>query len=252
MTVEPVLRVRGLSKRFGGVVAADAINIDVDAGQIHAVIGPNGSGKTTLLRQIFGEVRPDAGTVHLGGRDLEGLPVPARVRAGLGRSYQITSLFEGFSAAENVAFGLRAAAGKATALAGSAAADAGTATAAAALLARAGLGGRETVRAERLSHGEHRQLEIAIALSTGPRLLLLDEPLAGLGATESEAMVALIGALGGELAILLVEHDLDAVFALADRVTTLEQGRIVASGDPTAVRSDPAVHASYVGEGDSQ
>jgi len=247
----PILSVRGLSKRFGGVVAADAIDIDVNAGQTHAVIGPNGSGKTTLLRQIFGEIRPDAGTVRLGSHDLGEDPVPARVRAGLGRSYQITSVFEGFTAAENVSFGLRATRGRATSLTQPTTKDAETRRAAGELLARTGLAGRQEVRAENLSNGERRQLEIAIALSTTPRLLLLDEPLAGLGAAESHTMITLIRSLKDEHAILMVEHDLDAVFSLADRVTILERGRVSVSGDPATVRAHPAMQALYLGAGDA-
>lgn len=247
----PMLSVRGLSKRFGGVVAAEAIDIDVDTGQTHAVIGPNGSGKTTLLRQIFGEIRPDTGTVHLGSRDLGEDPVPARVQAGLGRSYQITSIFEGFTAVENVSFGLRVTRGRATSLAQPTTKDAEIGRAAGELLARTGLADRQEVRAENLSHGERRQLEIAIALSTTPRLLLLDEPLAGLGTAESQTMIALIRSLKDEHTILMVEHDLDAVFSLADRITILERGRVSASGDPAMVRTNPAMQALYFGAGDA-
>ena len=244
---DPVLSVRGMRRRFGGVDAVRDVDLDVGQKEIHAVIGANGSGKTTLLRMIFGELHPDAGRVILAGRDVSDVPVPARVRAGMGRSYQISSNFPGLTAAENIAFGVRAAAGIGAGLwPGTAAVrDAGERTRA--LLARVGLGQRAEDRAEDLSHGEHRQLELAMALATGPRLLLLDEPFAGLGAAEAVFVRDLIRGAG--VAVLMVEHDLDAVFAIADRITVLARGRVVATGAPHAVRADPAARDSFGGGG---
>ncbi|MDA0654115.1 MAG: ABC transporter ATP-binding protein [Proteobacteria bacterium] len=240
---EPVLSVRGMRRRFGGVVAVRDVDLDVRDGEVHAVIGANGSGKTTLLRMIFGEVQPDAGRVVLAGRDVSELPVPARVRAGIGRAYQISSNFRGMSTADNVAFGVRAGVGIATALLPGAAAARHAGERTLALLARVGLGKRADDLAEDLSHGEHRQLELAMALATGPRVLLLDEPFAGLGSAEALFVRDLIRGAG--IAVLMVEHDLDAVFAIADRVTVLARGEVVASGDPAAVRADPAARESF-------
>ena len=243
-----VLEARGLSKRFGGVIAADCVDFAVADGEVHAVIGPNGSGKTTLLRQLAGEVRPDSGRVLLDGTDVTRLRAHRRARAGIARSFQITSVFPGFTALDNVAFGVRARSGTSfrfwRPVRGSD--DAGDK--ARALLDCVGLGGRADLPVNVFSHGEHRQLEVAIALSTRPRVLLLDEPLAGLGLAESAAMVALLATLRERHALVLVEHDIDAVFALADRVTVLVEGRVLTAGAPAAVRGNAEVRRAYLGE----
>lgn len=242
-----LLEVRGLAKRFGGLVATDGLNLDVAAGEIHALIGPNGAGKTTAIGQIAGEIRPDAGTIRLAGQDITALPVPARVRAGMTRSFQITQVLMQSTALANVALVEQVRQGHSFRLWRQAARDEHLLAPARAMLERVGLGPRADVAAEDLSHGERRQLELAMALATHPRLLLLDEPMAGLGATESAAMTALLAALKGEVAILLVEHDMDAVFALADRITVLEGGRVIAQGPPAAIREDAAVREAYLG-----
>jgi branched-chain amino acid transport system ATP-binding protein len=246
--VSALLEVRGLRKRFGGLVATDGLDLSVAPGEVHALIGPNGAGKTTVIGQLAGEIRPDGGTVRLGGADITALSVAARVRAGLSRSFQITQTLMQATALENVALVEQVRQGHSFRLWRSAARDAARTAPARAMLARVGLAGREAVLAEDLSHGERRQLELAMALATRPRLLLLDEPMAGLGPTESAAMTALLAGLKGEVAILLVEHDMDAVFALADRITVLLHGRAIASGPPAAIRGDAAVRDAYLGE----
>ncbi len=245
---EPLLEARGLIKRFGAVAAADHLSLAVEAGELHALIGPNGAGKTTAIAQLAGELVPDRGTVRFAGRDVTRLPIERRCRLGLTRSYQITSLFRGFTALENVALAVQARAGHSFRFWRPAGRDRRLLDPAAALLDRVGLGDRGTVRAADLAHGEQRQLEIAMALATRPRLLLLDEPMAGMGPEESRAMVGLLSRLKGEVTILLVEHDMDAVFALADRVTVLVYGRAIATGAPAEIRANPEVRAAYLGE----
>jgi len=242
-----LLEVRALAKRFGGLVATDGLTLDVHPGEIHALIGPNGAGKTTAIGQIAGEIRPDAGTIRLAGQDITRLPVPERVRAGMTRSFQITQVLMQATALANVALVEQVRQGHSFRLWRQAARDERLLAPARAMLARVGLAARADIAAEDLSHGERRQLELAMALATNPRLLLLDEPMAGLGTTESAAMTSLLAALKGEIAILLVEHDMDAVFALADRITVLEGGRVIASGPPDAIRADPAVRDAYLG-----
>ena len=245
---EPALAVRCLAKRFGGVVAADGIDLDVWPTEIHAVIGPNGSGKTTLLRQIFGEVMPDTGTIQIQGCIVNQFSVSDRVRAGLGRSYQIISNFPELTVAENVSFGLRMRKGTEASPWFMAQRDRTTLVDAERLLDQVGLKGRAAVPASVLSHGELRQLELAIALSTEPSVLLLDEPLAGLGTGESRTMTTYIKSLRSEFAVLLVEHDLEAVFAVADRITVLDRGQVISTGPPEEIRSDPLVAAVYNGD----
>ena len=242
-----LLEVRALAKRFGGLVATDGLTLDVHPGEIHALIGPNGAGKTTAIGQIAGEIRPDAGTIRLAGQDITRLPVPERVRAGMTRSFQITQVLMQATALANVALVEQVRQGHSFRLWRQAARDERLRAPARAMLQRVGLAAQADVPAEDLSHGERRQLELAMALATNPRLLLLDEPMAGLGTTESAAMTSLLAALKGEIAILLVEHDMDAVFALADRITVLEGGRVIASGTPDAIRADPAVREAYLG-----
>jgi len=242
-----LLEVRGLCKRFGGLVATDALDLDVRAGEIHALIGPNGAGKTTAIAQIAGEQRPDAGTIRLAGQDITTLPVAARVRAGMTRSFQITQVLMQATALANVALVEQVRQGHSFRFWRDAGRDTGLAGPALAMLERVGLASRATAVAADLSHGERRQLELAMALATHPRLLLLDEPMAGLGSIECAAMTVLLQSLKGEVAILLVEHDMDAVFALADRITVLENGAAIASGSPAAIRADAAVRDAYLG-----
>ena len=243
------LETRALVKRFGGIVATDAVSLSVAPGSVHALIGPNGAGKTTLIAQLSGERLPDAGTVTLGGEDVTRVPAAARVRRGLVRTFQITSVFPELTALGNVACAVQGRAGHSFRFWRRADGDAALEGPARECLERVGLGARGAVLAGALSHGERRQLEIAMALACGPRLLLLDEPTAGMGPEESAMMVTLLGSLRGEVTILLVEHDMDAVFALADTLSVLVHGRLVASGDPAAVRTDPAVVEAYLGDG---
>jgi len=245
---DALLQIEGLSKRFGGVVASDAITLDVPQGELHAIIGPNGAGKTTLIGQLIGELAPDAGRIRFGGGDITALPTYRRSRLGLARSFQITSLFPDFTALDNVALAVQAHAGHSFRFWRAARKDAALREPARAALARVGLAGRADVLVSKLSHGEHRQLEIAMALATGPRMLLLDEPMAGMGPDESARMVALLREVKRELTILLIEHDMEAVFALADRITVLVYGRIIASGAPEAIRANEEVRQAYLGE----
>jgi branched-chain amino acid transport system ATP-binding protein len=245
---EPVLSARGLDKRYGGLVANDAVDLEVGPGETHALIGPNGAGKTTLIATLAGEAKPDAGTVRFAGRDVTALPADARARLGLARSYQITSVMPSLTALENAALGALAGGPRSWSLFRPAGSDRASQAAGQAALERVGLGARADVPAHRLSHGERRQLEIAIALAAGPRLLLLDEPTAGMGREESDRMIRIIASLKGSLALVLVEHDMDVVFAVADRITVLAGGRVIASGAPDAIRRDPDVRAAYLGD----
>ena len=245
---EPLLQVNGLAKRFGGVVAADGIALDIPNGECHAVIGPNGAGKTTLIGLLAGELEPQGGSISFDGRDITALAVHARSQLGLARSFQITSLFADFTALDNVALAVQAHAGHSFRFWHDARRDAALREPARDALDRVGLAGRADTRVDKLSHGEQRQLEIAVALATKPRLLLLDEPMAGLGLDESARMIAMLRQLKGGLTMLLVEHDMETVFALADRITVLVYGRVIASGEPAAVRADAAVREAYLGE----
>ena len=243
-----LLDVRGLNKRFGGVVATDHVDLEVRAGEIHALIGPNGAGKTTLVSQLAGQLKSDGGSVHFDGHDITRLVAHQRTRRGLVRSFQITRLFKSFTVLENLALAVQAVSGSSFAAWRPARAEAGLFDRAANLLAELGLAQKGDRRIDELSHGEQRVLEVGLALASGPRLLLLDEPMAGLGRDESAAMEALIAGLRDSTTVLLIEHDVDAVFRLAERVSVLVGGRIVASGPPAAVRSDPAVVAAYLGD----
>jgi branched-chain amino acid transport system ATP-binding protein len=249
---EPLLQVAGLSKRFGGVVAADAIALDIPAGECHAIIGPNGAGKTTLIGLLAGELAPQGGNIRFEGRDMTALPVHSRSQLGLARSFQITSLFTDFTALDNVALAVQAHAGHSFRFWRDARGEGALRSPARDALDRVGLAARADTRVDRLSHGEQRQLEIAMALATKPRLLLLDEPMAGLGSDESAGIVAMLRQLKGSLTMVLVEHDMETVFALADRITVLVYGRVIASGDPAAVRADAAVREAYLGEQDAR
>jgi branched-chain amino acid transport system ATP-binding protein len=245
---EPLLQVRGLRKRFGGLVATDGIDLDVAEGETLAVIGPNGAGKTTLIAQLAGDLRPDAGTIRFAGADVTALPAAARSHRGLARSFQITSIFRDFSTLDNVAVAVQAHAGHSFHFWRPARAEPALREPARAILAQVGLGARDDVPAGTLAHGEQRQLEIAMALATRPRLLLLDEPVAGMGLEESARMIDLLRGLRGRHTIVLVEHDMDAVFALADRISVLVYGRVIASGTPEAIRANPEVRRAYLGE----
>jgi branched-chain amino acid transport system ATP-binding protein len=247
---DALLAIDGLTKRFGGVTASDGIDLAVPAGELHAIIGPNGAGKTTLIGELTGEITPDAGRIHFAGHDITALPVHARSRLGLARSFQITSLFNDFTALDNVALAVQAHSGHSFQFWRDARKDAALREPARETLARVGLAGRENVIVASMSHGEHRQLEIAMALATRPRMLLLDEPMAGMGPEESVRMIALLRELKRDLTILLIEHDMDAVFALADRISVLVYGRVIASGEPAAIRANAEVRKAYLGEQD--
>jgi branched-chain amino acid transport system ATP-binding protein len=245
---EVVLQIEGLTKNFGGLRITDEVTLDVRAGELHAIIGPNGAGKTTLINQICGTLRPDAGRIVFCGEDITRLPVERRARRGLARSFQITSILPGFSVMENVALAVQARSGSSFRFFGRAAGEQRLNVQALAALRQMDLAHRAAVPAGELSHGEKRTLEMAIALAMEPKLLLLDEPMAGTGHDESERLVAALRGLKGRFPMVLVEHDMHAVFALADRITVLIYGRILASGTPDEVRADPLVVAAYLGE----
>ena len=243
-----LLRVESLTKRFGALQANNGVSLTVEEKQCHAVIGPNGAGKTTLIGQLAGTLAPDTGRIVLAGRDITSLADHRRVHLGLARSFQITSLFPAFSAETNLALALQGRGPHHFSFWRRASRDAGQRQAAQAQLERVGLDARAALPAAALSHGEQRRLELAMALAGRPRLLLLDEPMAGLGPEESAAMTELLAGLAREVTILLVEHDMDAVFRLADRITVLNEGRVIASGPPEETRRDPAVRRAYLGE----
>jgi len=245
---DPLLRVDNLVRRFGGIIATDHVSLDVGDREIHAIIGPNGAGKTTLISQLTGHLVPHGGSIHLAGRDISRLPAWRRSALGLARSFQITSLLSDFTAADNVALAAQAHDGHSFRFWGSARKERHLREAAQAALTRVGLAKRADVVVSELSHGEQRELELAVALATKPQLLLLDEPMAGLGVTESARMVALLKELRKEVTIVLVEHDMEAVFALADRITVLVYGRVIASGDPDAIRNNEEVKRAYLGD----
>ncbi len=245
---QPVLRIEDLRKNFGALAVTDGITLDVRPGELHAVIGPNGAGKTTLINQISGFLMPNSGRILFDGRDITTLPVHARAGLGLARSFQITSILKGFSALENVALAVQAREGSSFRFFARASTEPGLNGPARAALEEVGLGARANVPAGELSHGEKRALELAIALAMAPKLLLLDEPMAGTGREETDRLIALLGRLKGRFAMILVEHDMTAVFALADRISVRIYGRILASGAPDAVRHDPAVATAYLGD----
>jgi branched-chain amino acid transport system ATP-binding protein len=245
---DPLLRVEKLVRRFGGILATDHVSLDVAKGELHAIIGPNGAGKTTLISQLTGHLAPDSGNVFLSGRDITGMPAYRRSALGLARSFQITSLLPDFTAADNVALAAQAHHGHSFRFWGDARKETALRDAAQAALDRVGLGGRADVLVSRLSHGEQRELELAVALATAPQLLLLDEPMAGLGVTESARMVKLLLELRRDVTIVLVEHDMEAVFALADRISVLVYGRVIASGTPADIRQNDEVKRAYLGD----
>jgi branched-chain amino acid transport system ATP-binding protein len=245
---EPILRLQGLSKNFGSLVVTDDVTLDVNAGEMHALIGPNGAGKTTLINQISGLIAPDAGTVVFAGDDISTLPPQTRALRGMARTFQISSILPAFAVLENVAVAVQARTGSSFRFFGDAAAEPELNMPAMAALEQAGIAHRAGVRAAELSHGEKRALELAIALAMQPRLLLLDEPMAGIGREETERLVDLLLRLKGQLTMILVEHDMAAVFALADRISVLIRGRLLTTGSPAEVRADPQVVAAYLGE----
>ena len=247
MAEPALLRAAGLVRRFGGLAAVDAVSIDLHVGEIHAVIGTNGAGKSTLVNMLSGELAPSAGSVSFAGHDVTGWAQPRRARAGLGRSYQRTTIFNEFSVLENCRLAAQARAPQPWTFWERASRDAASLVAAKEALDAAGLGALAARTAGTLSHGAKRQLEIAMCLATAPRALLLDEPLAGMGGEESGRMLALLTTLKPGHAILLVEHDMDAVFRVADRITVMVNGRVIASDVPEKIRVDPAVREAYLG-----
>jgi branched-chain amino acid transport system ATP-binding protein len=242
------LQLKNICKSYGALRVTDDVTLEVATGELHAIIGPNGAGKTTLIHQISGLAKPDSGRIHFHGEDVTELSMPQRARRGLIRSFQITSILPRFSALENVALAVQARSGSSFRFFGDAAAERPLNDAAMALLHRFGLAGRAATPAGQMSHGEKRQLEFAIALAAKPKLLLLDEPLAGTSHDESRHLIATLQQLRRELPIVLIEHDMDAVFALADRVSVLVYGRIIASGSPQSIRDNAQVRAAYLGE----
>ena len=245
---ERLLEVRGLFKHFGGVVATDRLDLAVAAGGVHALIGPNGAGKTTLIAQICGEIEPDAGQVLFGGRDITALPAHERVALGLARSFQITRVFRNLTVRDNIALAVQARSGSSMRFWRPVAAERALGAAADAVLAELGMAALAALTAGSLPHADQRRLEVALALASQPRLLLLDEPLAGMGAEDAQAMIGLIAQLKQRTTILLVEHDMDAVFRLANVISVLVGGRVIASGVPQVIRDDPEVRRAYLGE----
>jgi len=245
---KPLLEVRGLTKSFGALLASDSVDLEVREGETHAVIGPNGAGKTTLIAQLAGNLRPDKGRVRFAGEDVTALSAPARSRRGFARSFQITSIYSEFTALENVMLAVQAHTGHSFRFWRPAREEAALRSPAHAILEEVGLGERSDVLAANLAHGEQRALEIATALATRPRLMLLDEPVAGMGAEETRRMIAFLSTLKGHKTIILVEHDMDAVFSLADRISVLVYGRIIATGTPQEIRANAEVRRAYLGE----
>ena len=245
---QPILSLEAVTKRFGALVATDDVMLDVAAGELHALIGPNGAGKTTLVGQISGVLIPDAGQITFEGGDITRLSVPARAHRGLARTFQITSVMPGFTARENVATAAQAHRGTSFSFFGDASRETDLNADAEEALGTVGLLDRADLPAETLSHGEKRQLELAMALVTRPKMLLLDEPMAGTGRAETEQLVETLTALKADYTILLVEHDMQAVFALADRISVLVYGKVIATGTPEEIRANPEVRSAYLGE----
>lgn len=242
------LEIRYLKKSFGALKVTDDVSLDVRSGELHAIIGPNGAGKTTFISQLSGQLASDSGDILLDGQSIMRLSMPKRVHLGLARSFQITQVLPHFTVLENVAVAVQARSGSSFRFFSPVAGDAALNARAMEALGEAGLADRADVQASALSHGEHRRLELAIALATEPRVLLLDEPLAGVGGEDADAFVAGLARLKSRFTMVLIEHDMDAVFRLADRVSVLVYGRIIATGTPEEVRSDPQVRAAYLGE----
>jgi len=246
----PILTVRSLVKRFGGLLATDHVDLTVEPGEIHALIGPNGAGKTTLMSQLMGEIPSDMGTVEIAGRSVDGMSTASRVKLALARTFQITCLLPQNTVLDNVALAVQVRRGHSFHFWRDVHGDRSLHDEAGACLSDVGLEARARELVANLSHGEQRQLELAVALATKPRLLLLDEPMAGLGPTETSRMVELLRGLKSRVSMLLVEHDMEAVFALADRISVLVCGRIIASGTAEAIRGNLDVQQAYLGEGE--
>ena len=246
-----LLETRDLTKRFGGLTASNRCVLSIDAGETHALIGPNGAGKTTLIAQLAGSLKPDAGSVHFAGADITHRAMHKRVALGLARSYQITSIFARFSVLENLALGVLGRSGSSFRFWRPLAVERSLYQEAAQFAAQIGLGARLSALAGELAHAEQRQLEVGLALVTRPKLLLLDEPLAGMGPDESQRMIELIRGLNKTVTVLLVEHDMDAVFKLADRISVMVAGRVIASGTPAQIRDNAEVRRAYLGEAEA-
>ena len=245
---EAILAARALHKHFGGVPATNGVDLDVVSGEVHAVIGPNGAGKTTLIAQLCGELAPDSGEIRFGGKVVTRLPVHRRSRLGLARSYQITSIFHELTVLQNVMLAVQAHSGHSFNVWRKADADDELVAPACAVLRALELDDRADQPAGTLPHGGQRQLEIAMAMATDPKLILLDEPMAGMGPDETARLVCVLQKLKGKLTMLLVEHDMDAVFALADRISVLVYGQIIATGSVDQIRANEAVKRAYLGE----
>jgi len=243
-----MLEVTALTKSFGALRATDGVTLKVEEGETHAIIGPNGAGKTTLIGQLAGDLRPDTGTIRFAGDDVTALPAPRRARRGLARSFQITSVYRDFTTLQNVALAVQAHSGHSFRFWRRAHADESLLSPARKILEEVGLEKRMHVVAANLSHGEQRQLEVAMALATKPRLLLLDEPMAGMGIEESQRMIAFLSTLKRKQTIILVEHDMDAVFRLADRISVLVYGRVIATDVPERIKLNDEVRKAYLGE----
>lgn len=249
MSDAPQLSVRGLTRRFGGLLAVNDVNLDLHQGEVHAVIGTNGAGKSTLINMLSGEIAASSGSIALEGHDVTRMPQPLRAKAGIGRSYQRTTIFPEFTVLENCRLTAQAQAQpRPWRIWESAQHCSASMELAQSALARAGLAQHAERIAGSLSHGAKRQLEVAMCLATAPRVLLLDEPLAGMGAEETERMLVLLQELKKAHAVLLVEHDMDAVFRIADRITVMVNGSVVATGSPDQIRNDPVVRTAYLGE----
>jgi branched-chain amino acid transport system ATP-binding protein len=245
---EPILAIEQLTKRFGGLTATNDLSLTVDKGEVHAIIGPNGAGKTTLIAQLSGLLAPDSGRILFKGQDITALPAHVRSALGLARSFQVTSIFLNFTALDNVALAVQAHAGHSFRFLKPARSEAELRAPARKALARVGLEHRADIVAADLSHGEQRQLEIAMAIATNPSVLLLDEPMAGMGPEESARMIEVLRGFKGSHTLLLIEHDMDAVFALADRITVLVYGQAIATGKPEEIRRNDEVRRAYLGD----
>jgi len=244
---EPLMTAQRLTKTFGALKATDELSLEIQTGEIHAMIGPNGAGKTTVIGQLSGELKSDGGTIYFAGRDITKLSMHKRAHLGLARSFQITSIFLSFTAEDNVAMAIQAQNGHSFRFWKPARTDPELRGPACEVLEKVGLAHRADIVSANLSHGEQRQLELAMALATRPSLLLLDEPMAGMGLEDSSQMIDMLKNLKGQVTILMVEHDMDAVFALADRITVLVYGKAIATGTPEEIRKDPAVRQAYLG-----
>jgi branched-chain amino acid transport system ATP-binding protein len=244
---EPILKLVQLTKSFGALRATDRFDLSVDAGEVHAIIGPNGAGKTTLISQISGEQSPDSGEIVFFGEDITRLTIQERVKRGISRSFQITSIFPELTAVQNTAMAVQSTQGHSFRFGRRPERDISLLAPARALLDQVDLLHRAAVPAEQLAHGERRQLEIAMALGLRPRLLLLDEPMAGMAREDGRGTVSLLRSLKSRVTVLLIEHDMDIVFSLSDRITVMVYGSVIATGTPAEIQADPAVRKAYLG-----